>query len=255
MTKPSVRSPFTCLLAAMLALALSLPARAWAALASSGVDDDDKPSRLVVMRDFNRDGIPDLAEVAGPAGGHPGPASLTLSLGQANGVFGPPVSTLPLGPSPRDLVAGDFNHDGFPDLIVGDDDGALVLFLGDGKGHLVRAPDIAGLDSVVSIAVADFNHDGLPDLAVSDWRASTVTIFLSRGNGSFQRTQSLPLRLAGTSPHLVAADFNGDGLPDLAVVYDDDPNTFDVLLGNGAGAFTASPDLSLIRDRTFYCAP
>jgi hypothetical protein len=60
--------------------------------------------------------------------------------------------------------------------------------------------------------------------------------------------------MPGTSPHLAAADFNGDGIPDLAVVYDDDEGaTFDVLLGSGKGAFTLSPRLSLVRDPNSHC--
>jgi hypothetical protein len=156
----------------------------------------------------------------------------------------------------RLMVMRDFNHDGFPDLIVGDEDGALLLFLGDGRGNLVPAGEVAHLDSVVSIVVADFNHDGIPDLAVSDWRASTVKVLLGTGNGTFQSGWSSPLRLAGTTPHLSAADFNGDGVTDLAVVYsDDDGDTFDVMLGDGHGGFSQSPQLSLVKDPNAHCAP
>ena len=48
------------------------------------------------------------------------------------------------------------------------------------------------------------------DIAVSDWRASSVTILLGDGKGSFGHTWSFPLRMRGTKPHIAAADFNGD---------------------------------------------
>ena len=44
------------------------------------------------------------------------------------------------------------------------------------------------------------------------------------------------------------------GIPDLAVVYDDDDgDTYDVMLGNGSGAFTFAPSLSLARDPNSHC--
>ena len=215
-------------------------------------DDDAAPSRLTVTGDFNGDGIPDMAEVISSPNDS-GPSYLTISLGQADSSFRE-VSRLLLGDRPSAIVSGDFNQDGIPDLIVGEDDGALELFLGDGTGKLHSAGEIAQLQSVVSIAVADFNHDGILDIAVSDRRASLVTILLGSGKGVFRAVASIPLRMAGTSPKISAADFNGDGIPDLAVIYgDDDQSSYDVMLGNGNGTFTFSPKLSLVRDPNSYC--
>ena len=256
---------------AIFALAVFMPVCAWAggpgtlpaaktSVNASGappVNDDDEgdASPLVVMNDFNRDGIPDIAQATLPAKGHTGPATLTMSLGQTDGSFKQVASKPIFDHAPRSIVTGDFNGDGIPDLIVGDDDGALQLFFGDGTGNMVRKGDAAHLDSVVSIAVADFNHDGISDIAVSDWRASAVTVFLGSGNGSFHYEESFPLRMRGTVPHLSAADFNGDGNTDLAVVYDsDDGDTFEVMLGNGHGVFTDAPELSVVRDPNAHCA-
>jgi len=240
----------TAILVAVFVFAVFAPVHAWAA------DDDapEKASRLIAVSDFNRDGIADIAEATLPGGGYSGQGLLTVSLGQADGTFKRMASSPVLGHAPRSIVAGDFNGDGIADLIVGDDNGTLMLFLGDGTGNLVPAGDIAHLDSVVSIAVADFNHDGIPDVAVSDWRASTVTVLFGIGKGAFRRMSSFPLRMPGTVPHVVTADFNHDGIPDLAVVYgDDDGNTFEVMLGNGNGAFTFSPALSFVKDPNAHC--
>jgi hypothetical protein len=248
--------PMSSILVAVLVLAAFAPGCAWAAASgASGEDAPDEASRLMVMADFNRDGIADTAEAALPAGDHSGPGVLTVMLGQADGTYKQAASHPVLGHAPRSIVAGDFNGDGIPDLIVGDDDGALMLFLGDGTGKLAPAGDVGRLDSVVSIAVADFNRDGIPDMAVSDWRASSVTVFLGAGNGAFRRESSFPLRMHGTVPHISAADFNGDGILDLAVVYDDDEgDTFDVMLGTGNGTFTEAPNLSVVKDPNSHCA-
>jgi hypothetical protein len=221
---------------------------------SKSEPEDDEAPPLRVTADFNCDGISDMAEVTLPTKGHSGGAFLTVSLGQADGTLRQAASRPALGPHPRAIASGDFNQDGIPDLIAGDDDGALMLFLGDGTGNMVPAGEVAHLSSAVSIVVADFNHDGIPDVAVTDWRASSVSILLGAGKGSLRRAWSFPLRMGGTSPHLAVADFNGDGIPDLAVVYDsDEEDTFDVMLGNGNGTFNEAPNLGLTRDANAHC--
>jgi FG-GAP-like repeat/FG-GAP repeat len=235
----------------LFSVALALVALAPCSGRALSDDDADQPSALITMSDFNRDGIGDIAQAV--AGGS-GPGVLTISLGQADGTFKVLASNAALGHAPRAIVAGDFNRDGFPDVIVGDDDGSLKLFLGDGTGKLNPAGDIVRLDSVVSIAVADFNHDGVPDLAVSDWRGSTVTEFLGSSNGGFQRFWSFPLKMPGIVARVATGDFNGDGIPDLAVVYgNDDGYTYKVMVGDGKGGFMDAPQLSFVKDPNSHC--
>ena len=156
------------------------------------------------------------------------------------------------GHDPRAIVLGDFNGDGNPDLIVGDGDGSLIEFLGDGTGQLVPFGEIAHFGSVVSIAMGDFNHDGRLDLAVSDPRAGSVTVLLGAGNGSFQQAWSFSLPMRGIDFHVAAADFNQDGMLDLAVTNDDDAS-YEVMLGNGNGTFTYAPALSNVMDPNAHC--
>lgn len=81
------------------------------------------------------------------------------------------------------------------------------------------------------------------DVAISDWRMSSVAIVLDVDKGSFAHMWTFPLRMRGTRPHIVAADFNGDGVPDIAVIYnEDEEDTFDVMLGNANGTFAIAPE-------------
>lgn len=218
-------------------------------------DDPDEASSLIVTGDFNRDGIADIAKITSHADGTSQSSYLTVLLGQTNGTYRVLTSKLAQGRTPRAMVSGDFNNDGVLDLIIGDEDGTLTLFLGDGTGSFSAIHEIAHLDSVVSIAVSDFNKDGILDVAISDWRAGSVTVLLGTGKASFDHMWSFPLRMRATKPHIAVADFNGDGVPDIAVVYgqDEEEETFDVMLGNGNGTFTIAPERGFTRDPNSHC--
>jgi hypothetical protein len=215
-------------------------------------DVADEPSVLIATGDFNRDGIADMVETTLAAGKESSQQFLTVRLGQADGTFKSVASTNVIGRDPRALVVGDFNGDGNPDVIVGDGDGALLEFLGDGKGHMAGAGNIATVGSVVSIASGHFTHDGKVDLVVSDVHSNSATILLGVGDGSFRLTWSFQLPKLGTQFHVAVADFNRDGIADLVITSEDDDN-YEVMLGNGNGTFTYAPELSHLRDPNSYC--
>lgn len=269
MVRAAIRSGmFSAVFAGILANTISASAQDWKAnhagkptvsshigeSEQSSQDDPDEVPPLIVTGDFNRDGIADIARITSRAQGSSEPNRLVVLLGQANGTFKTTTSQLVPQRTPRAIVGGDFNSDGIPDLIVGNEDGTLTLLLGDGTGRFNSVHDITRLESIISIAAADFNGDGILDIAVSDWRASSVTILLGDGKGSFGHTWSFPLRMRGTKPHIAAADFNGDSVLDLAVIYDEDEgDTFDVMLGNGNGTFTIAPERGFTRDPNSHC--
>ena len=226
----------------LLAGSLLAPAHLYAQL-----DEKQKEAPLVATADFNRDGIADIASVG--ANGR-----LTVRLGRSDGTFLETASMPVSERKPRALIADDFNRDNIPDLLIGNEDGTVMLFLSDGTGRFAPGRTIAHLESITSIAVADFNKDGIADIAVSDRRASNVTVYFGSGNGSFDHTWSFPLRVRGAAPQIATADFNGDGIPDLVVVYgDDDDPTFDVMLGNGNGTFTIAPERGFSRSPNSHC--
>jgi len=86
------------------------------------------------------------------------------------------------------------------------------------------------------IVVADLNGDGILDLAVANESDDTVSVVLSRPNGSF--VPKVDYNVGAAPVALVSGDFNGDHIPDLAVVNSQD-NTVSVLLGTGGGTFNS----------------
>jgi len=97
---------------------------------------------------------------------------------------------------------------------------------------------------LVSPSVAtrgDFNGDGRDDLAVynsSGGPGAFISILLSSGDGQFTQSAALTGD-AGFPTALISADFNGDGIADLAAG-SVPASTMRVFLGNGDGTFAQS---------------
>jgi len=141
------------------------------------------------------------------------------------------------------VASGDFNEDGYVDLVVTGRFGqTLTLFLGQGNGQFKSSQPMSSTPEPLGLAVADFNRDGHLDVAVADQGSQPntygrITVLLGKGNGTFQA----PIAISGFTkgPSLMdAADVNEDGVADLLVVDTGPIPTFTVLLGMGDGNFT-----------------
>lgn len=89
---------------------------------------------------------------------------------------------------------------------------------------------------------ADINGDGLPDIlsTVATATGSALQPYLNGGDGTFRAATPIvtPLPIYESSPDgnpILGADFNGDGVPDLA--FQSSTTTISVLLGAGDGTF------------------
>ncbi|MEG4144760.1 S8 family serine peptidase [Microcoleus sp. Pol12B5] len=96
-------------------------------------------------------------------------------------------------------------------------------------------------NSPTAIVSQDFNGDGLLDLAVANRTSDSVSIFLGTGQGNFGTATNLTLGSGGSPSGIVAGNFNGDSLPDLAVsvaIGGDIGGGAYVFLGTGQGNFS-----------------
>ncbi len=172
---------------------------------------------LIATGDFNGDGIPDLvATNYFDFGGGP-----TIFLGKGDGTFTAAVASLTLDYFPTSIVVGDFNGDGILDLAFSDLNGVeIALGNGDGTFKETSASPIAVPSELYSLVAGDFNHDGKLDLAGVENYDGVIDLLIGAGDGTFTVESTTPAASQNFpgSFSLVAADFNEDGVPDLAML-------------------------------------
>jgi uncharacterized protein with LGFP repeats len=154
----------------------------------------------------------------------------------------PIVTNLDLSTADRVMNAGDWDRDGFGDVITRSTAGALHLHRGDGKGRFAAPVVLAGGFAKVSLlaAVGDMTGDGFPDL-MGQPSGSSMRIFPGVGTGGFRTSYPAYGRITA-SRQLGIGRWNADGAPDVLARNDD---TLRVYPGNGPGGLTGSRTLSL----------
>ena len=158
-----------------------------------------------------------------------------------------PGSPFAVAGKPNNVIAGDLNEDGKPDLVIACADGHIAVLLGDGNGGFRPAkgsPVKLSHSRPWEMALGDINGDGNLDLAVADHNSYAVSVLLGDGKGGFKPAPGSPfVTKKGEHPHthgLALADVNGDGKLDLITANSDD-NDVAVLLGDGKGGFAPAP--------------
>ncbi len=150
-------------------------------------------------------------------------------------------STLRTDTAPESIVAGDFNNDGYPDVVVLEEQG-FELFVSLHNGTMAESflRPITGGQKIVAL---DLNGDHIPDIAFTTFTEScSLYTFLNNGKGvstaSYSRSLTCPIFYGS----LVAADFNRDGHDDLAAA--DNSNVY-VLRNNNNATFTQTATLTV----------
>jgi uncharacterized protein YjdB len=179
---------------------------------------------VIVIADFNGDGIPDLGVMVGEIS--------AVFNGNGDGTFTLSSNRFPFSFYNAAAVA-DMNLDGVPDVIGYGSE--LVVNLGNGNGTFFTVYGPAGaIGLAASLAIADFNNDGKPDVAVTG-DSENAAVFLGNGDGTLQSPVSVVA--VGQPEYLIAADFNHDGKADLAMITDYPGSGLSIALGNGDGTF------------------
>jgi hypothetical protein len=171
--------------------------------------------------------------------------SITVLLGNGDGTFQTP-SEVNVGTGPCSMAVVDLNRDGIKDVAIGGGNTELSVLIGVGNGTFVQQPVVtlvAGGDSFSAsndVGVGDLNRDSILDLVVPLGNGHGNAILIGNGNGTFQVRSRIQIDETFAPLHVAVADYNRDGLLDIARTMGDGTNgLLQILRGNGDGTFQA----------------
>jgi len=202
------------------------------------------PQSPLVAADMNKDNKLDLVFTCKEG-------FVVVLLGKGDGTFEAPSYYAVPGvnniASPVDL-----NGDGYPDIAVStavpQANPAVAVLLNQGSaaaGSLAPPktyPPVIGItagNSFSYIAAGDFNGDGKQDIFVG---SSVLEVFYGNGDGTLQTAQFIGTS-TGVNGVFASADFNQDGIADIAYIGNasssTNPQSLVVILGTSSGQFTS----------------
>lgn len=157
------------------------------------------------------------------------------------------------------MAAADFNVDGRSDLAFVSVNGTVMVSFGRGDNGIdTPRTVVASFLPTHRVIAADVNGDGRPDVIATHPMSHMVSVVLSRPDGGFDPAQA---HACGTSPYgSVVADFNGDGVMDIAVanlagLLPSQPGTtVTILQGSGNGRFRQPVAIPVLNQRPNYLA-
>jgi hypothetical protein len=158
------------------------------------------------------------------------------------------------GPTATEAIAiGDLNSDGLNDVVVTtsssinpENASNVFVYLQDLAGNLGTPIKYnAGLDSthyqIDSVAIADMNNDGMNDVVIT--QETGIGLFLQNTQGTLDpiTVYNSNQLYFSNSEKLVAADFDGDGLSDVAAIdWGNQSEGIDIYIQNDNGLLDAT---------------
>ena len=142
------------------------------------------------------------------------------------------------------FAIGDFNADGYADVIVSDGNTHLYEYLGSRSGKLHRQASFTAPAQVVGLAAADVNHDGKIDLVFGSGfftKNQKLQVWFGNGRGGFTPGPRVAMPVQGD---IFVGDFDGDGNVDVFSQDVSYTTIAQVFYGDGAGHFTAGAPFS-----------
>ncbi len=195
--------------------------------------------RTVALKDLDNDGNIDMA-----AGGI-APNSLIISYGNGRGGMSEP-QFLPVKGDVQSLVIADVDNDGYHDIIFSVQRGSsgVRIWLNQSGRKWKKGTGPVDINNYQGLDFADINNDGNIDIAAANATSETkggIQVWLGDGKGNW---------FAETGPTIthkymdvVLADFNDDGLLDMAGAGWGISGALKVWHGDGKGGWSSTPDL------------
>jgi hypothetical protein len=173
-----------------------------------------KQSNPPVLNDINKDGYADV--LLG------GPESIAVFLNNGDGTFGEKSNYCMTEASTYTLfTVADLNNDGYPDLInsyqpASVEPGVMSISMnsGDGTFGTEQKFDVGLIPETPTIS--DINNDGHPDIIVSNYSSGDTSLFVNKGDGTFQAPKFVGFR-GYSQLEALTPDVDNDGLSDIVI--------------------------------------
>lgn len=178
----------------------------------SNLQADVTPHSVLAI-DINNDNYDDVVVA------QLGSATIGVFENNTDGTFATRVD-IPAGNSPNYLASGDFDEDGFLDIVVSnswpDLDNTLSVILNNGDGTFAAPTPYSAGGNPGDVVVADFDGDNNLDLATRNNYDSFISVFYGNGDGTFDPETQISTS-ADSQTGIVTGLFDGDALIDIAI--------------------------------------
>lgn len=166
--------------------------------------------------DLDGDGHMDVATASSGLDADGAPGRLLVQSGNGRGAFtAMTAAPIPIAAGPGAVSLADLNRDGRLDVAVAHSNGDISLLLNTARGRFVPAaasPIDLG-SRAYALALEDVNTDDQPDLVAAT--EDSITVWLATRTG-FAPAPGSPFRAGPGAYNFTLGDVNEDGKPDIA---------------------------------------
>ena len=148
-------------------------------------------------------------------------------------------SFLNAGTNVEGVAVDDMNGDGFNDIVASRWNAAsVIVFYMNGSGGLISSGVYSTGSNPNKVVIADVDANGRKDILVTAFGSNVVSVLTNLGGGVTPSFGTASYSSNGSFPTaIVAADFSGDGFPDIAVTNRDSASVT-YLRNSGTGSYS-----------------
>ncbi|HEX6428685.1 MAG TPA: IPT/TIG domain-containing protein [Niastella sp.] len=164
--------------------------------------------------DLNADGKPEIVATQNWSNS----MNLFTNIGARTRISFSTTMPYDMGAEARDVIGGDINSDGIPEVVVAKEQTDYVTIYNNSLSEIYSSSVRGGPNS---LAIADMDGDGRSDIVVGCDRSSSIVIFRNTSSGGTLSFSKQSISLSGFMAKLAVRDIDGDGKPDICGIIPD----------------------------------